>query len=72
MKIKPLTITEVEQPEPFKGESYRRGFLEGHKAGQEEYRQFILNVLEGIDYADADMTGGETKAIRLAIASRII
>jgi len=39
------------------------------EAGATEYRQFILNVLDGIDIADGE---GNTKAIRLAIASRII
>lgn len=40
---------------------------------KEEERQFILNVLDGIDIADEQMgnkTGG-TKAIRLALQSRI-
>ena len=37
-------------------------------------RQFILNILDGIDIADEEMgnNGGETKAIRLALKSRII
>ena len=39
-----------------------------------EYKQFILNVLDGIDIADKEMGNqkGGTKAIRLAIESRII
>lgn len=38
----------------------------------EEERQFILNVLDGIDRADEQMgnKGGGTKAIRLALKSR--
>ncbi len=38
----------------------------------EEERQFILNILDGIDIADEQMgnKGGGTKAIRLALASR--
>jgi hypothetical protein len=41
---------------------------------REEERQFILNVLDGIDIADREMgnTGGGTKAIRLTLQSRII
>ena len=37
-------------------------------------RQFILNILDGIDIADEEMgnNGGGTKAIRLALKSRII
>lgn len=47
---------------------YDEGIIEGAK----EYRQFILNVLDGIDIADKELGGGGTKAIRLAIKSRII
>ena len=58
-----------------------RAFLRTKKAeweaaarreGREEERQFILNVLDGIDVADVKMqnTGGGTKAIRFALASR--
>lgn len=41
---------------------------------REEERQFILNILDGIDMADEEMgnKGGGTKAIRLALKSRII
>jgi len=39
------------------------------KEGQEEYKQFILNILDGIDIADGECN---TKAIRLAINSRVI
>ena len=39
------------------------------EAGAREYRQFILNVLDGTDIADGECN---TKAIRFAIASRII
>ena len=40
----------------------------------EAERQFILNILDGIDIADEEMgnNGGGTKAIRLALKSRII
>jgi len=39
---------------------------------REEERQFILNILDGIDIADEQMQNksGGTKAIRLALASR--
>jgi len=39
----------------------------------ETERQFILNVLDGIDIADEEMgnKGGGTKAIRLALQSRV-
>ena len=39
------------------------------KRAQEEYRQFILNLLDGIDIADGECG---TKAIRHAIKSRLI
>ena len=42
---------------------------EQREAGAREYRQFILNVLDGIDIAEGECN---TKAIRFAIASRII
>ncbi len=44
------------------------------KEGAAEERQFILNVLDGIDIADKEMgnTHGGTKAIRLALQSRYI
>jgi hypothetical protein len=47
-----------------------RGFCKG----QEEYKQFILNILDGVDEADKQMgnTGGGTKAIRFALSSRLI
>lgn len=44
------------------------------KSEVEKERKFILNVLDGIDAADRELgnsTGG-TKAIRLALKSRII
>lgn len=43
-----------------------------HNKALEEERQFILNVLDGIDEADRQMgnTGGGTEAIRLALKSR--
>lgn len=41
---------------------------------KEEERQFILNILDGIDLADKEMKneGGSTKAIRFALKNRII
>ena len=42
------------------------------EAGAREYRQFILNVLDGTDIADIADGECNTKAIRFAIASRII
>lgn len=36
---------------------------------QTEYKQFVLNVLDGVDIADGHCN---TKAIRLALQSRII
>lgn len=38
------------------------------KEGQEEYKQFILNIFDGVDIADGECN---TKAIRLAINSRV-
>lgn len=41
--------------------------------GRKEERQFILNVLDGIDIADKEMgIVGGTKAIRFALKNRII
>lgn len=39
----------------------------------DQERQFMMNVLDGIDIADAQMQneGGGTKAIRFALASRV-
>ncbi len=47
-------------------------FEAGKLYGANETRQFILNILDGIDIADKEMgnTGGGTKAIRLALLSR--
>lgn len=44
------------------------------KLALQEERQFILNILDGIDIADkeAGNTGGGTEAIRLALKNRII
>lgn len=44
------------------------------RRGEQSERQFILNVLDGIDIADrnsGDIVGG-TKAIRFALQSRIL
>jgi hypothetical protein len=41
----------------------------GRREGAEDYKQFILNVLAGIDIADGKCN---TKAIRHAIESKII
>ena len=42
--------------------------------GRREERQFILNILDGVDIADKQSgnSGGGTKAIRHALQSRII
>lgn len=50
--------------------SLRRASL----ARMQEERQFILNILDGVDIADKEMgnTGGGTRAIRHALQSRII
>ena len=47
---------------------------EGRGEGQQEERQFIFNVLDGIDKADEQMQnkGGGTRAIRFALSSRYI
>jgi hypothetical protein len=52
----------------------RKMYQMGFEAGQSEYKQFILNILKGVDIADKEMgnIGGGTKAIRLAIKNRII
>ena len=44
------------------------------KEAQEEYKLFVLNVLDGIDQADKENVFGVggTRAIRLALQSRII
>ena len=52
----------------------RKYYELGFKTGQLEYKQFILNILKGVDIADKQMGNkcGGTKAIRLAIKSKII
>lgn len=52
----------------------RKKYEDGFRNGQEEYKLFILNILRGIDIADKQMGNKNcgTKAIRLAIKSRII
>jgi len=42
---------------------------EVRKEGAEEYKQFILNILDGVDIADGECN---TKAIRFTINSRTI
>lgn len=51
-----------------------KAYNAGYKKGQEEERQFILNILDGVDIADEQMgnKGGGTKAIRFALQNRII
>lgn len=44
----------------------------GREDGVDEYKQFILNILDGIDIVDKEMNNNcGTKTIRLAISSRI-
>ncbi len=52
----------------------KEGYDTGHLHGREEERQFILNILDGVDIADEQMGNphGGTKAIRLALQSRVI
>lgn len=53
-------------------EAFHKGMKAGIIEGQKEERQFILNVLDGIDIADKQMgVIGGTKAIRFALQSRI-
>lgn len=58
---KPCVLKEIENRVRSYGESVRK----------EEY-QFMLNILDGIDIADAEMgnKGGGTKAIRMALKAR--
>lgn len=43
------------------------------RKGKEEYKQFVLNILDGIDIADKELNNGcGTKAIRFALQSRLI
>ena len=61
---------EVNKPGGKKLEDFISNLLTQTK---QEERQFILNVLDGIDKADKEMgVIGGTKAIRLALKSRII
>ena len=65
----------LKQKKIIKQRMNNRKFYElGFKTGQLDYKQFILNVLKGVDIADKEMgnKGGGTKAIRLAIKSRVI
>ena len=44
-----------------------------YRSGQKEYRQFILNLLNGQDIADKQMGYiPSTKALRFAIQSKVI
>lgn len=44
-----------------------------NKEGQEQYKRFILNILDGHDQANIENGfATDTKSIRLAIQSRII
>jgi hypothetical protein len=47
----------------------KEAYEAGRREGAEDYKQFILNVLAGIDIADGKCN---TKAIRHAIESKII
>lgn len=48
--------------------------MKAYKRGQQDERQFILNILDGIDRADHEIGngGGGTWTIRQALQSRII
>ena len=51
-----------------------RLIAQAKEEGRREERQFILNILDGVDIADKQSgnSGGGTKAIRHALQSRII
>lgn len=56
-----------------KGSSFREGYQRGLEAGAAVERQFILNVLDGIDIANEQLgLPHDTKAIRFALQSRSI
>ena len=45
----------------------------GYVKGQEEYKQFVLNILDGVDKADKEMGfASTTRSIRFALSSRVI
>lgn len=51
----------------------RKADEEAYQRGREEERQFILNILDGVDIADKEMGAtNTTKAIRFALQSRIL
>jgi len=78
--LKQFIATQIKQAEE---RGYSKGFDEGgqtkggtgrimYQRGQEEERQFILNILDGQDKADEELgVLGGTKAIRLALKSRV-
>jgi hypothetical protein len=49
-------------------ERIRAEFDQSHK----DERQFILNILNGVDMADIGNNGGGTKAVRLALMARTL
>lgn len=65
---------EFESPSPSQLLSFISSREEkAREEGRKEERQFILNVLDGIDIADKEMgVVGGTQAIRFALQNRII
>lgn len=61
-------VTLIDKLEAIASQSCQQGRMEA----TEEWKQYMLNILDGVDIADEKegITGG-TKAIRLAIQSRI-
>lgn len=53
--------------------SHTQEVVEKAQEAIDQERQFVMNVLDGIDIADAQMQneGGGTKAIRFALSSRV-
>ena len=51
---------------------FRQALHTARTQGKAEERAFILNVLDGIDIADEEFGGGGTRAIRMALQSRLI
>lgn len=68
------TISGTEVLQEMIREKINQAYSLGIQLGKADERQFILNVLDGVDIADEQIgnKGGGTKAIRFALQSRII
>ena len=64
-----MVLRDVEELETTMWEWHHQQLQKAREEAQAEYKQFVLNVLDGVDIADGQCN---TKAIRFALESRII